>query len=165
MAVKRVTRKPRAKKKSTAPVKYRRRRSTTTAMTRRRSPRRRTKGMAEGLAENFSLSNSDSGLRQVATGVVVAYVVGKFLMNPDQTREEKIGLLAAGSLAAIAFKQNGAAVALGAMLAIEYMKPATTGTAEGIYFDPAVLNDGDEPLILEEDGEVVMRADVNYYQP
>jgi len=162
MAVKKVKRKPRAK--AATPAKYRRRR-TTAAVAPRRRTRRRTKGMAEGLSENFSLSNSDSGLRQVATGVVVAYVVNKFVMNSDQTREQKIGLLAAGSLAAIAFKQNGAAVALGAMLAIEYMKPATVGTAEGIYFDPAVLNDGDEPLILDADGNVVMMSDGSYYQP
>lgn len=141
----------------------RRRRFTTKAVAPRRRTRRRTKGMAEGMAENFSLTNNESTLRQVVTGAVVAFGVKKFFITDDQTKQSKLGVYIAGTVAAIAFKQPGSAVAMGVMALMEYMTPAPL--AEGVYFDPSVLNDGDEPLILDADGNVVMMSDGTYYQP
>jgi len=159
MATEKVKRKPRAEAATTT-TKRRRRRTmaSTTPKRRRRAPRR--KGMAEGMAENFSLSNSDSGLRQLAIGGIVAFGTQKLVLENISDRKTRMQVLGAASIAAVAFKQNGAAVALGAMLVMEWMQP--TGTAEGVYFDPLVLNDGDEPLILDADGNVVMMSDGNY---
>lgn len=159
MATVKVKRKPRAK--AAAPAKRRRRRPMAAAPRKRRRTTRR-RGMAEGMAENFSLSNSDSGLRQLATGAVVAFGAQKLILENIPDRKTRMQVLGAASVAAVAFKQSAAAVALGALLVMEWMQPAT-GTAEGgVYFDPYVLNDGDEPLILDAYGNVVMMSDGSY---
>lgn len=165
MATAKVKRKPRAKTTTTKRRRYRT--ATSTTRPRRRARRRSTrrKGMAEGMAENFSLTASDSGLRQVAVGGIVAFGTQKIILDNIPDRKTRIQVLAAGTVAAIAFKQNGAAVAMSALLVKEWMTPE--GTAEGVYFDPTLLNDGDEPLVLDAMGNVVMMSDGTYasYSP
>lgn len=150
------------KKKPATALTPRRRRAVTAKAAPRRRRRTRKKGMAEGMMEGFSFTQGGM-LQEVAEGAVVVFAAQKFVLDGVAERKTRIGYLVAGTVAAVAFKRRGAAVALATMAVIEFMTPAT-GTAEGVYFDPSLLNDGDEPLILDREGNVVMMSDGSSYQ-